>query len=752
MNGWALGFLFAWLSAIGFVSVVPSAAVPIEERKKFSHAQHVSDIWFNFDAKETWRDCRGCHRFDQANPVSAPQQECDACHGAGNLGTEFTLGWEKDLSRDYRTRTRDAFRHHTHGMLECRECHVPLNTEYLRDFDIVTGIGQCARCHAPRAGAAADQQGPFALLRSMKWFEGAASEPLAKDLGVPFRQPLTPDRYEAFAKTLVDVFAGPTGGINTTKLPVGGDFDHYDHGDIKCGDCHTNITVASATEVGTGAIPENGCAKCHVADEQGTGVQRAPQATKKEVRPLWSLGAFVHADHYAFLQPGAKPKDGVASPAAYALLRDSKVNGCDVCHTQDPSAIGLAQRDFPFEPGKGRHRYLDCVVCHSGAAWQTGESATAPRHDSADGKSDGKGTGWQACASCHVFGGKDFANERPQANVQRIRERTFEFAANTHPDITQRGIDKSGRAALSDCKSCHRAVVPELPSRLLRRVFRHSTHLPTTASEQDCRTCHPRAETANDALALGGDDFRTYSTTGCTSCHWGGDVKEVIPADPAPSPFTVVAFPHASHIKAGAKCVDCHAVASDGREVTTKPEALACSQCHDHKRGGKAELLFDEQVTSCRKCHNVVAPASPQRALAIPSVRGSAAAVSDPRYRAEQTTFAGFQDSQFHPLGRECIECHRSVVAPDPRWPGIRVKRDDHVFATIGKSPHAGANRKQPAQCLRCHWKPMDGLADGVDEGTPEEREFRRNPVSPAVRQKFGNAAAGYPGSERAGG
>ena len=747
MNGRLLGLVLAWVSSVAFATfgggdgAAPAPVQPVAQGpqpKPFSHKQHVDEVWFALETAEVFRDCRGCHAFDEANPVSAPQQHCDACHGAGNLQKEVLPGYDKDLA-GYRTRTRDAFRHHTHGMLECRECHLPNNITFLKDFDVVTGPGQCARCHDPALGEAA-----VGMVANLRWFRGAQDETTAKALGVPFLAPLSPAEHAAYAKKLVAVFAGPTGGINTVKLPVGGDFDHYDHGAIACTACHTNIQTASATEVGTGKIPADGCAACHIVDAQKTGA-RVAGSVKKEVRPLWSLGAFVHSDHYRFLQPGAQKKTGVAKDAAYEALAASKTNGCEVCHTQDLSGVGLPQRDFPFGRGKSKNLYLDCESCHDVPAFRTGETPTDVLHDSTDGVVDGK-NGWGACAACHVFGQADFANVRPIAAVTRFAGRTFTFPANTHPDITQFGIDRSGRQALADCASCHRAKVPQLPTRLEQKPFRHATHLPAQPTEADCKGCHPSASTAGTAGELAGADFRTYTLTGCVTCHTGGAVTET--AGPAPTAREVVAFPHAAHVNAGAKCTDCHAVAADGVDVSTNAKALACSQCHDHKKGGcEKEKLFDEQVKSCVQCHHDPAPTA-QPVLAVPALRGSPAAALDPRYAAEQNSFAGFIDSQFHPVGN-CTDCHRADLSPDPKWPGVRVPRVDHIKAA-STSPHAGSARKEPAACLRCHWKPRNGLSDGVDDGTPEEREWRRNPTSPATRAKFGNERDGYPGLNKA--
>lgn len=747
MNGQTLLLLAlaGWSSAVGVATLHGSGAQD-PAPKRFSHAQHVGQIWFNLQVDEVWRDCRGCHRFDAQNLVSAPQRECDGCHLPGNLGKDgFLDGWKDDLG-GYATATRDAFRHHTHGMLECRECHLPVSLVKLSDFDIITGAGQCARCHDPALASRND----FAELKAMRWFRGAQDPATAAALGMAPFTPPAPAEYPQYVDTLARAFAGPTGGINTTPLPVGGDFDHHDHAELSCVTCHGNIPGAGIDGTGTGTIPLADCGRCHLIDARGTPARAAP-GPKLAPRPLWSLGAFAHADHYRFLQPGGQRKPGVATEAAYELLARAGAASCTVCHTQDPAGIGTAERDFPFATGKSRHQYLDCIVCHDVPGWRTGETPSLPLHDSVDGKVDGR-SGWNECARCHDFGAADFAASRPRVDVARQTERVFQFTTHTHPDITTPGIARSGRPELQDCRTCHRARVPELPSRIERRPFRHDTHLPAQPSAQDCQQCHPTAANAADAAALGGADGRTYSLQSCAQCHWGGPVQEIDLPAVAPR-RAVVAFPHGPHLAAGAACADCHEPAPGGRDYATKPQALDCTQCHDHKAGGpKTERLFDDEVKSCVHCHHDAGTAR-SRTLVIPARRGTPAAAADPRYQRSQTAFAGFADSQFHPLGKACTECHRAVLAPDARWPGLRVPRQDHLFAT-SRSPHAGATNKEPAECLRCHWKPMDGgrYEAGVVFGDAELLELRKRPSSPATRARFGNDPRGYPGTAQAGG
>jgi hypothetical protein len=739
----------AWaLAAGGALAIALATTVgqdPAPPAKRFSHAQHVGPVWFNLAEPEVWRDCRGCHRFDAASNVSAPQQVCAECHFPALQGAQFAPGWQQDLS-PYATRTREAFRHHTHAVLECRECHLPENVEFLTDFDIVTGAGQCARCHDAQQVAEEDHR----QIRDMRWFGGAAVE--VERLGITFApRPADAAGHPAYAKLLVDALAGDGGGLNTKPLAPGGTFDHYDHGEIACTDCHGNIPTASAFEVGTGRIPETGCAKCHQKDARGAPVAQAP-AGRKEPRPLWSLGAFLHSDHYRVAKGGVARQPAVATEAAYTKLATADAATCAACHRQDRAAIGLPERDFPFAIGQSESFYPDCVECHAVPGWTTGEDASKPLHDSADGKVDER-SGWAECARCHVLGDANFASARPTDEVTRTSGREFRFRGATHPDITTKGVDASGRPALEDCATCHRARVPELPSRLVQRAFRHASHLPANPTQADCRKCHEQVAAAATPQALADGALRTYSLAGCGSCHLGDPVVE-LPATAVPAPRAVVRFPHAPHV-GKADCTACHQLAGDGGDVLTTDGALSCAQCHDHRtatEGPATERLFNDQVASCAKCHHQDAPAGGPAALSVPPQRGSAAAATDPRYTAEQTVFGGFADSQYHPAGQRCVDCHKAVpVEPGTarNMLGVKRKREDHVRAQK-VSPHTLAQQagKQPASCLGCHWTPLERLRFGIETTDERLREQRARPSSQDTRRTFGNDPKGYPGAK----
>jgi hypothetical protein len=780
------GLALAWFAAFGTANwrdAGQDQAPAAPRADKFTHAQHVVRGWRSGatdDVKEeVWRDCRGCHDYTPERLVSAPQEHCDACHAPpgtpGRIDKDFRPGWEKDLA-PYKTRTRDAFRHHTHLMLECRECHAPPPgvRGAAGDYDIVTGPGQCARCHE-RASLAADD---FAQIRDMKWFKAAQDKDTAAALGMEWFTPPTPptaEKHAEYAAKLVAVFGGPEGRLNVapTALLPGGPFDHGDHVGMNCAACHDAIPTAAADATGVGDLAKRAaaCKDCHV-DRAGATLAVSP--SRPEVRALHSLGAFAHADHYRFMQEGQQRRDGVANAAAYAALEKPGNASCQHCHVQDKAAEGNASPDHPFTradgtpTGSGKNRYLDCIVCHDTPAWSTAETPQQPLHDSTDGVVDGKAGaaagGFAACAECHGVGGKDF-HAVPKVEVARIREQVFLFGGQTHPYIGMAGDD--GRPQLQDCADCHRGRVPQLPSRLERRLFRHAPHLPAKPTAADCLQCHPSAGAATSSTSLADADCRTYSLASCAACHLGSQVIEAAAQDlaaqgkalaPLAAKTAAVAFDHQAHVGKQVACAECHELdAGAGRDIVTRERALDCTQCHDHDRTRGmdtkgAEIVFGEAVASCARCHQPARDATDRRAD-VPPRRSSPAAASDPRHQAMLASFGGFAAPQFHPIDRNCKECHTAELQPDPKWPGRRVPRDDHLF---GKSttPHKDQGSiYAPDACLRCHWSPLldaetkyRGAVPRV--GDPARNELRRQPGSKEARSKFGNDRRGYPGRD----
>ncbi len=730
----------------------------------FRHSTHVVKEWGEDFFEETFRDCRGCHRFGPDEAVSKPQAGCKDCHyGSGALDQfrrdergEYQAGQEPDLGA-FASRTRQGFRHHTHGMLQCSECHRGAEGEDVPDnIPIRTGPGECARCHErSQAEGVVDQ---------LRWFRAVAEDrDLARACGLEdtFTIPTDSARY---ADRLDQVFAGEGAGLNALLAAGGGDFAHGDHSEMSCKDCHSGIPAATAAEVGTGAIDATACAECH---QSASGVpNQALAPARSEPRPSWSLGAFAHADHFR-VRGGAERKPGVCSESSYAPFEGGLDQTCQHCHVYDPGRAGFEDADFPFVGGEGsKHRYRDCQTCHAEPGWSTGElgPGRAPLHSSS-----GEGpSGWleQRCDACHVFNGADMRAERPLVEVERWSGATFVFEGQTHPFITSAG---GGAESVSkDCQSCHRAVVPSLPTRLIEKSFRHATHLPSgrALTNADCASCHKSAQTSGSSRALA-IDYRTYDLAACAACHTGSAVVEDVEPDARPAARSTAAFPHKQHVDHLA-CSACHEVAGDGADVVTKPSAMRCNECHNHSSAqaavpglldaGESEAIaaqlrslhhiFDADAESCANCHHDAA--TPDIA-AVPAIRGTEAVASDPRYSIQPVDFAGFSARQHHPLGGDCAQCHRAnVVEGSGRVTPITVASANVVFAgrPRGRSFH-GSDETSYASferggervgCMSCHWKP-------IGAGSTITQAFGNyEPAADKTRDELGNRFTGWPG------
>jgi hypothetical protein len=222
----------------------------------------------------------------------------------------------------------------------------------------------------------------------------------------------------------------------------------------------------------------------------------------------------------------------------------------------------------------------------------------------------------------------------------------------------------------------------------------------------------------------------------------------------------VVAFPHGTHVQAGQSCLDCHAVDAAGRDILTNEAAVSCKQCHKHEavdgKRPKAERLVASEVASCVRCHHEDRDGA--QIASVPPPRGSAAAAYDARYQSSQTVFAGFEQSQFHPAGSTCTDCHTRMDTNGKFVPIAVRTRASHISASHAASLHANApvgfGRSAPADCLRCHWKVVDGWVAAVKvaaDEPPGTKEFRQNPASRKARDRFGNRFAGYPSSKAEG-
>ena len=204
--------------------------------------------------------------------------------------------------------------------------------------------------------------------------------------------------------------------------------------------------------------------------------------------------------------------------------------------------------------------------------------------------------------------------------------------------------------AATDCETCH--AVP--PKRLAGKPH------------QRCVACHTKPAAAG-----------TPPMADCGACHRSAFGPAVGPTQ-ARGPFPVSSsFSHTSHLtrmakRGGRDCESCHAaVDQQAGEKVPSPTMGSCDSCHDGVRA------FSTTGTDCRKCHQSVPSARPQR-----SAR------------------AAFSHAQHDDLGKTlgCDDCHR--LDQDGR--SLPTAPDHQPCANA--ACHAGEfSSMQPTICGACH-------------------------------------------------
>ena len=675
-----------------------SGAAPSMERKAFSHRDHVPEVWFyrgapfrgdpndkahEFDKREVARDCRGCHDFgardaagNMIREARSPLQACTLCHYDSDLlVAEIQPGFENGLRAG--RGSLSAFEHLDHATLACRECHASMSEEEEIDLPGRTGVPSCVECHTK--GAEDRQYEPYgdrpidrAKIRSgfLAWLDADAS------MRRPDRGPYPHDAHLS-AGDIVDAGA--------------------------CVTCHGDVRLAKADDLHVHEYTVGACAECHVQSN------RAPVVVDRlqETRPSSAARTFSHADHLAV---GATRKAGAAADDAYDEL-ESRV--CLACH--EHSVQPLRAPDGTAMPPTyvlrdDREGYLGCMSCHDVPRFR------APDHGE-----------WGSCVACHSFGEGDLKTLRPKTAVERaiVGEVRFFMPAQRHP-----GISGTPDQACSDC---HRAPLPETPSRIAGRRFDHASHLGPNPTAQDCQVCHSGVATAvgPTAIGLAWDEARagsapasqllTFDLVSCASCHPGIALDPLSLATRARR--EVPTFSHADHLASSldprtgqpVTCTSCHDFEAEeqGGEIGVNEAARSCVQCHKHDEvhapwtGG----VFGPAVESCAQCHFSGVPKVDEQ-LEVTRVR------------------VALQGAQHHPSDQGCWECHQeaepgrlepvtAVIAnvPDPR-------RDQH------------ANGYPPYGCNSCHWAIIKNNI------APKDR------VDGKMRALVGDNLVGFPGGE----
>lgn len=708
----------ACLALLGLLVGVESSASArlgqdLPDRTKpipFKHSNHVADVWIRGVMPETLRDCRGCHVYDATGEVRDPQAVCNNCHirseqNQSTFEVLFDDGWETLEP----LRGGNPFDHYGHRGLACRECHRPTGKWDVDPMPVRPGFSDCLRCHSP-GGPDFEYEVVLGQDRAeLDPREGGFTGLLNND------ENMLPDRLGPFlhSEHLIDLGApAPLAELRN----VGPDA-------TTCTTCHSPVLTATVDDLHAHRFRAMNCGQCHISSAGPLEFE-----TRIETGQSQAAGTFSHAAHLGI---GAARDAALASAASYDLIED---HGCLACHGHDETA-----RTFRFGPvrlsGSGAlaNTHEGCVECHSGAEWSPG------RHGDWD---------QQGCTGCHAFDGRSLKEDRPTVDVRRRRSEPFVIEKQVHPHIAGAPTPLSE----SSCGDCHRGPVADLPSRLMTRPFSHATHLPANPGPQHCATCHGTRVDRADGSAMIGDFLAgraldpsdpnethaglTYDPSGCTDCHRGGlPVPSPVALDDV-QPARVVAFSHRQHLAAGIAapdgrpidCLTCHDAGAGRRDhIGTKPEALSCVQCHDHRPGPTGAIsgnLSPEQAASCSRCHAGDVP------------NGGAVEVR----RSRLASLKG-ELGQYHEEGRSCTECHR-VAEPSLLADGsVPYPTGDHTYGIGGWNTRLAApdqhrdyflRDEKNVQCTDCHWTHRRGY------------QIESEPF----REQFGSDLSGWPGKD----
>lgn len=218
----------------------------------------------------------------------------------------------------------------------------------------------------------------------------------------------------------------------------------------------------------------------------------------------------------------------------------------------------------------------------------------------------------------------------------------------------------------SVCVSCHNAKITH------SKEFRDSKH-----NEARCSTCHEGGSVLEvavfstprrfvhmiSAVATNGKPsvrFAPFSNGGCNSCH-----RDVAETKTISVSGNKVKIAHAQPLKAGMKCVECHAFAKSAASQIGDTGMQSCLVCHNDQ----------QESASCSTCH-VNDPAAPQNLKPGPE--------------NAKNLYAG---------GVDCYTCHNP--SPCDSCHGIRMP---HPGGSEGYlNFHAADARSNRSRCYKCH-------------------------------------------------
>lgn len=674
--------LWASLLAILSLTFVLAASSPsgsgIAEEPKFKHSEHVSYDWYKGIGPEYVRDCRGCHAFGaKGSEPGDPQAVCANCHfGPQSWHVVTTPGNEVHLPRN-----PSSVWHPAHENLACRACHF---VEKGTSKDLITantGLSSCNECHGDKSPPTIEAV-----------VIGPGQEKAKFDQGV-----IGPKFVEALNNK------------PELKKEGRGPFLHGDHlsstslmSKEGCTKCHAGVAKSDAVTLAEQEFDTPACGDCHIQalGKPITVVKAAKQmkatSTAAPTKPTSTAAlTFDHKDH---LDVGAH-KDKNGSAAGFDQIKN---RGCLACHVHD-----AASRPETFGLIAGRDKYKEgCVKCHDTERFQS--------------KTHGN---WGVCDACHEFGQDKMETNRPTVKVDRElpQKVTFKLPTQKHPGI----VLQPGKS----CEDCHRATVPELPTRIEKVHFDHAPHVEKGAGSSRCEDCHKsvvstaessvdigRAWPTPDARANDVKSVLTFDEGSCQRCHEG------IKVDPDSlakrEPREVLKFSHASHLKSAhdpkdpsklVQCTTCHMVADErGKAVATPNNVMDCKLCHGHDapRAPNTQGIGKAEVQSCDVCHDRGTPA---RKPATTEVARSTITL---------------KEGQFHPSPGEqaCAKCHRAVDTdvPLPAKDSGTLAKIEAVRASMPNIDMHRTERGQLGPCFQCHWYKSTGILDGAKAAKDE--------------------------------
>ncbi|MDH4140885.1 MAG: hypothetical protein OEV43_09985, partial [Coriobacteriia bacterium] len=496
----------------------------------------------------TYSDCNVCHRPD----ATVLSNDCAVCHftfedhyGAERHTSTWTL---EGCSATGCHTTRDLMGVHAEQSpaFGCGGCHESELPEVVEAIDL--GYTACDACHA----GVTQTEGHRAVHWAMPLLQDTDGPNYSYWTGSAGTLP-TGDCAGCHVSNLVDehmgVYDAETG--NPIRLPRRDDtgqalacptcHESFDTnvldaillGETNCDACHTVHGPISEIHDSTFVdSPEYDCALCHDADvsDEHNGAFSVETPGGQTLVGCDVCHAYYEGDRGAQVQDAISVVNDTRCSACHATYHGDSgashsaettpsVEGCGVCHDDDPTAVELDVTAIHADAAAG-----PCAVCHANPA-RVPDIALETAE----------------CASCHASEGTDYhldmgVHVSPDAALcsgQCHHQNPDVTASSVHPACTTCHTVVNTEGITSACTNCH----------LIQGVDYHLDydvrHVPTDSASQDCARCH---ESTTDVRVI-------HATDECATCHTGA-------------------------------CADCH-ISHGGMGGGVLLRGTQCSSCHD---------------------------------------------------------------------------------------------------------------------------------------------------------------------------